>query len=548
MRYLGALVAVAVAGCGGGGGDPGGADASPGGDVAAGPDASTVTYPKPCGDVYDQDLVPIFALTIPQAEWDALADQQFHPLTEFRYGAEVVTNARIRIEGAASPKVESIIISFTEVDPAARFHGLRELFLDAPPSDASFLKSRLALAYLRELGLPASCANSARLNVNGAYYGLYTSIERVDEELLRRVFPDGEAGGALYLRGQGAGLAQWSTTTDYAGMSALADLPEVAAEWAAEAVIPQVDGYFAGSDKFYIYDHPTRGLMFVPWDLDLSFDSAPVDADPISYRAPWGGPTPHFDGLLADPAGAALYRNGLVQAIAAYQPGVMEEQVDRWRVQIVDAAFDDVNKPFSFGQHLSALNALRGYLRPRAEYLMCSAVGADADGDGWSMCDDCDDSNPAINPGATEICDGIDQDCTGIPDDTDLCPDCAEMPFGVVRFMFCTRPRTWDNSLTNCINKGGTLATPLDMPQNDYVGATDGSLGVNDEWWIGANDRTTEDVWTDPIGVVLSYLPWNPGSPNGGTAENCGISVASFGGLWKDRACSELRPSVCRLP
>jgi len=42
----------------------------------------------------------------------------------------------------------------------------------------------------------------------------------------------------------------------------------------------------------------------------------------------------------------------------------------------------------------------------------------DADGDGYTTCSgDCDDTNAAISPGASEICgDGIDQTCTGVAD------------------------------------------------------------------------------------------------------------------------------------
>ena len=42
-----------------------------------------------------------------------------------------------------------------------------------------------------------------------------------------------------------------------------------------------------------------------------------------------------------------------------------------------------------------------------------AAVGTDADGDGFPSTVDCDDSNPAIHPGAIEICNGVDDNCDG---------------------------------------------------------------------------------------------------------------------------------------
>ncbi len=43
----------------------------------------------------------------------------------------------------------------------------------------------------------------------------------------------------------------------------------------------------------------------------------------------------------------------------------------------------------------------------------------DNDGDLWAACEECDDGNANINPTATEICDGVDNDCDTLIDDAD---------------------------------------------------------------------------------------------------------------------------------
>ena len=56
----------------------------------------------------------------------------------------------------------------------------------------------------------------------------------------------------------------------------------------------------------------------------------------------------------------------------------------------------------------------------------CMHAGSDADGDGVAAVGcgsgtDCDDTDPAIHPGAEELCNAADDDCNGSPDDTFTC-------------------------------------------------------------------------------------------------------------------------------
>lgn len=71
--------------------------------------------------------------------------------------------------------------------------------------------------------------------------------------------------------------------------------------------------------------------------------------------------------------------------------------------------------------------------QPLAEIVVPGFVPSafpDADGDGFDSSVDCNDNDPAINPGAPEVCgDGIDNNCANGPDEVAFCPVPEQVPF-----------------------------------------------------------------------------------------------------------------------
>lgn len=355
-----------------------------------------------CPDLFDPDRVPEFSVQIEPSEWAALQDEYtnwrerrqqglplkpHHPLIAFRYGDQVITDATIRLRGNPCCSWEGekmqFEIDFNEIDPDGRFEGLREVVLDAPFYDPSLLRERVAVSYLEEAGVPASCANHATLTVNGELYGVYTNVEAVDKEFLERQFPDGDdAEGDLFKwdftgrrferqtnrPGDLAVLEELYEVDDVAGVYQAFDMEQTLAMWASEAMINQSDGYWAGSINFYLYLHPDGRWRVFPWDLDNAIDYWSARRDPFR-REDYHGKAPHIDVVFADPQGRVDFAEALAVAERAHDPDVLIERIDAWDAQLRPLLELDPRRGFTMDEHDDAVESLRQHLTVRDRYV-----------------------------------------------------------------------------------------------------------------------------------------------------------------------------------
>jgi hypothetical protein len=424
----------------------------------AGADAGPGAPPAACGDLFGQDEVRRYDVTIDADVWQQLmADfalgppsngkPSSYPLALFGSAGETRTDASIRLKGDKSwqlaledpnPKAQ-FVIAFDERGNRAAFHGQHKLGFDMYDHDPSMLNERLAYAFMRAAGLPVACAASAELYINGANYGLYTVQETHGQDYLDRLFP-GASHGVLLDAGWAATVnakaedmdrvsALWAAHDPASMRAAGVDLPGSLRAWAAEVLVNDADGYWAGDHNFFIYDHPTRGFLWLSVDLDSAFAWVGAMQPPIYWWAGrfWRPPAipQHYLAVIGDPAGRADFVAAIAAMLDHYDVVQLQRWIDDWSQQIAPAVARDAHLPFTVGAHQQAVSAMRSEVAMRAVYLrsflacmQASKSSDDHDGDGYPWCNDCDDARADVYPGAPELCgDGVDQNCDSVADE-----------------------------------------------------------------------------------------------------------------------------------
>ncbi|MDP2307674.1 MAG: MopE-related protein [Pseudomonadota bacterium] len=112
---------------------------------------------------------------------------------------------------------------------------------------------------------------------------------------------------------------------------------------------------------------------------------------------------------------------------------------------------------------------------------------ADADADGTAACEDCDDANPSAWPGAPEFCDGVDNNCDGVADDTPVngrmyYPDADADGYGDVGggALACEAPAGWDTTVGDCDDANAAAHPDADELCNGTDDDCDGAIDEED--------------------------------------------------------------------
>lgn len=309
---------------------------------------------------------------------------------------DTIYDVGVRLRGNTSrySQKKSFKVSFNTFIAGQKFHGLEKMNLNGEHNDPSIIRSKLGWDMLNSIGVPASRANHVRLYINNQYYGLYISVEHVDEEFAETRF--GNKNGNLYkclypadLTFKGSNPSSYKYIadghrvyelktnvevddyTDIANLitvinqTSVTDLPlklepifnvnSFLKYLAVEALIGHWDGYSYNKNNFYLYKNTSTGKFeFIPYDVDNTFGIDWFNVDWATRNVTTWAKTNEERPLNKKILSVDIYRKRYLFYINQllgnqFNPTILSNRANQLKSMISEYAYSDPYRPLDYG-------------------------------------------------------------------------------------------------------------------------------------------------------------------------------------------------------
>jgi hypothetical protein len=397
--------------------------------TVAGRPAAQAPAPDEAAPLFDDTRVEDIHLLINSKDWETLKENfrgnTYYP-ADWRWRDTTVRNVGIRSRGNGSRSgvKPGLRIDFDRYSTRQKFLGLKSVVLRNNTQDPSQVHERLSMLMFARMGFPASRELHARLLVNNTYAGLYTIVEALDKDFLKRVFGDNDGylfaydypldAAPYYFEYRGADPSQYvplpfrpeTNETDprpevlerlvftinsadsgqfRAAIDEFLDVRAVIRFVAVEAFLGEQDGLLGdwAMNNFYLY-RPRQSNRFtiLPWDKSQSFFYGVTGSIWHNINDVTDATRNRLIARLLQYSDLRdLYLDTLVEAArsasAVTPPDTrswLEAELDRELAQIRDAVIADTTKPFSNQAFEDDVALLRIFARERPAFVMAEVA------------------------------------------------------------------------------------------------------------------------------------------------------------------------------
>ncbi|MBJ13690.1 MAG: hypothetical protein CMG62_11550 [Candidatus Marinimicrobia bacterium] len=357
--------------------------------------------------VYDDSEIAIINIYIDQDKIDWMYDNVYSD--SLHVASISFQNAHInestdsigfRLRGNTSRNAEkkSFKIDFNHFISGRDFFGVEKLNLNGEHNDPSIVRSKLCWDLFQDIGMVSSRAAHAELYINGDYYGLYVSVEHIDDSFIEKNYVDGSGNlwkciwpADLTYRGNDAEdyepywgderpyeLKTNKEIYDYSKLARLIrvinqepdslefvlNVKEALQYLAMNILTGSWDDYRSNINNFYLYHEPEKDIFhWIPFDYDNTFgvDWFGIDwstIDPYEYELINDGPRPLTEYLFSEIRYRNLFTHFLdfyntklfSDTIVTYQPvSAIEYRLETLKESNYISAFNDVYRTYDYG-------------------------------------------------------------------------------------------------------------------------------------------------------------------------------------------------------